>query len=56
MAASSRSAGTGDDEKPPFTFEQIVLRFGVSVIIIVLFVTAVELGGRCSVSDSSVAG
>ena len=36
MAASSRSAGTGDDEKPPFTFEQIVLRFGVGVIIIVL--------------------
>ena len=43
MAASSGSAGTGDDEKPPFTFEQIVLRFGVGVIIIVLFVTAVEL-------------
>ena len=57
MAASSGSAGTGDDEKPPFTFEQIVLRFGVGVIIIVLFVTAVELGRvRGRVAELETAG
>ena len=32
-----------NQEKPTFTFEQLLLRFGVGVIILVLFVTAVEL-------------
>jgi len=41
MAASDRSAGTGDD-KPTFTFEQIVLRFVVGVLFIALFVLIVE--------------
>jgi hypothetical protein len=44
MATSSGSMGTGDEQKPTFTFEQFVLRLGVGVIIIVLLVTAVELG------------
>jgi hypothetical protein len=44
MATSSGSMGTKDEEKPTFTFEQLVLRLAVGVIIIVLFVTAVELG------------
>jgi hypothetical protein len=44
MATSSGSMGTGDEEKPTFTFEQFVLRVGVGLIIIVLLVTAVELG------------
>jgi len=43
MAASGRSVGTGDD-KPTFTFEQIVLRFVVGVLVIALFVMIVELG------------
>ena len=43
--ASTRSAGTEEeDSKPTFTFEQLVLRLGVAVLGIVLFVTAVELG------------
>jgi nitrite reductase (NO-forming) len=41
MAASGRSVGTGDD-KPTFTFEQIVLRFVVGVLFIALFVLIVE--------------
>jgi hypothetical protein len=44
MARSSGSAGTGDQEKPTFTFEQLALRVVVAALLIVLFVTAVELG------------
>ncbi len=43
MAASDRSAGRRDD-KPTFTFEQIVLRFVVGVLVLALFVMIVELG------------
>src|SRR6266545_2485363 len=42
MAASGRSVGTGGDDKPTFTFEQIVLRFVVGVLFIALFVLIVE--------------
>lgn len=44
MAASSRSAGTGDEGKPTFTFEQVVLRVVVGVLAIALLVMVVELG------------
>lgn len=44
MMASSGSAGTGDDEKPMFTFEQVVLRFVVGVMFLALFVMVVEFG------------
>jgi hypothetical protein len=44
MAASSGSAGIGDQEKPTFTFEQIVLRVVVAVMLLVLFVLIVEFG------------
>jgi hypothetical protein len=43
MATSGRPAG-GADDKPTFTFEQIVLRFVVGVLVIALFVMIVELG------------
>lgn len=42
MAASSGPAGIGDQEKP--TFEQIVLRVVVAVMLLVLFVLIVEFG------------
>jgi nitrite reductase (NO-forming) len=44
MAASRRSAETEEDTKPTFTFEQLVLRFVVAVMVLVLFVMVVELG------------
>ena len=44
MAASSGSAGTGDQEKPPFTFEQIVLRVVVAVMLLALLVVSIEFG------------
>ena len=44
MADSSGPAGSENQERPTFTLEQLLLRFGVGVIILVLFVTAVELG------------
>jgi nitrite reductase (NO-forming) len=43
MATSGRSAG-GAEDKPTFTFEQIVLRFVVGVLAIALFVMIVEFG------------
>jgi nitrite reductase (NO-forming) len=44
MAASSGSAGTGNEEKPTFTFEQIVLRFLVGIIFLALLVMVIEFG------------
>ena len=44
MMASSGSAGSGDEEKPRFTFEQVVLRFVVGVMFLALFVMVVEFG------------
>jgi hypothetical protein len=44
MAASSGSSGSGDAEKPTFSFEQLALRVAVAVLGLVLPVTAIELG------------
>jgi nitrite reductase (NO-forming) len=44
MAASSGSAGTGDEDRSSFTFEQLALRIAVAVLGLVLLVTAIELG------------
>jgi nitrite reductase (NO-forming) len=44
MAASSGSSGSGDAEKPTFSFEQLALRVAVAVLGLVLLVTAIELG------------
>jgi hypothetical protein len=51
------AAGSGDESKPTFTFEQIVLRFVVGVLVIVLFVMLVELGRvRGRVGELETAG
>jgi nitrite reductase (NO-forming) len=56
MATSGRSAG-GVDDKPTFTFEQLVLRFVVGVLVIALFVMIVELGQvRGRVGELETAG
>ena len=44
MGTSRGSADTEEAEKPTFTFEQLVLRLVVGVLLLVLFVTAIELG------------
>ena len=44
MAASSGPADAGNEEKPSFTFEQIVLRFVVGIMFLALFVMVVEFG------------
>ena len=44
MAASSGPANAGNEEKPSFTFEQIVLRFVVGIMFLALFVMVVEFG------------
>jgi plastocyanin len=56
MATSGRSAG-GAEDKPTFTFEQIVLRFVVGVLVIALFVMIVEFGRvRGQVGELETAG
>jgi hypothetical protein len=44
MATSTRSVETDEDQKPTFTFEQLLLRFVVGVMLLVLFVVIFELG------------
>jgi uncharacterized cupredoxin-like copper-binding protein len=44
MAGSGRPAGTGEAEKPTFTFEQVVLRFVVGVMFLALLVMVIEFG------------
>jgi nitrite reductase (NO-forming) len=44
MASSGRPVDAGYEKPTTFTFEQLVLRLVVAVLLLVLFVTAVELG------------